>query len=115
MAGDDDTRAAHTRPDPDGTGSWHSDPFARHESRWWDGNRWTERVRDAMAAGIDPPGIDPAPHAPASHAPAPANPIGDAPVPLRPPPASTQLARILGVATMIGLTVLIVVVAIVAL
>lgn len=115
MAGDDDPRGARTRPEPDAPGSWHSDPFARHESRWWDGTRWTERVRDATTAGIDPPGIDPAPHAPASDAPEPANPIFDAQVPLSPPPASTQLARILGVITMIGLTVLIVVVAIVAL
>ncbi|MEQ8718250.1 MAG: DUF2510 domain-containing protein [Acidimicrobiales bacterium] len=115
MAGDDDPRGARTRSEPDAPGSWHSDPFARHQSRWWDGNRWTERVRDETTVGIDPPGIDPAPHAPASDAPEPANPIGDARVPLRPPPASTQLARILGVITMVGLTVLIVVVAIAAL
>lgn len=38
--------------------SWQQDPFGRHDERWWDGDRWTERVRTAGATGIDPPGID---------------------------------------------------------
>jgi hypothetical protein len=43
---------------------WHTDPFGRHRQRWWDGTRWTERVRSGDVAGIDPPGVDPMPAAP---------------------------------------------------
>ena len=43
---------------------WHTDPFGRHRHRWWDGTRWTERVRSGDVMGIDPPGIDPTPVAP---------------------------------------------------
>ncbi|MFN3218798.1 MAG: DUF2510 domain-containing protein [Acidimicrobiales bacterium] len=43
---------------------WHADPFGRHRQRWWDGTRWTERVRSGDVMGIDPPGIDPTPAAP---------------------------------------------------
>jgi hypothetical protein len=25
---------------------WHRDPYGRHEDRWWDGDQWTEFVRD---------------------------------------------------------------------
>ncbi len=50
-------------PAPGGQG-WHADPFGRHSQRWWDGSRWTERVRSGEVAGIDPPGIDPQPASP---------------------------------------------------
>jgi hypothetical protein len=43
---------------------WHSDPFGRHRQRWWDGTRWTERVRSGDVVGIDTPGVDPMPAAP---------------------------------------------------
>jgi hypothetical protein len=35
------------------TGAWHPDPSGRHESRWWDGGRWTEHVSDAGRVGTD--------------------------------------------------------------
>ncbi len=35
-------------------GAWHPDPVGRHESRWWDGGRWTEHVSDAGRIGVDP-------------------------------------------------------------
>jgi len=43
---------------------WHTDPFGRHRQRWWDGTRWTERVRSGEVADIDPPGVDPMPAGP---------------------------------------------------
>jgi hypothetical protein len=30
------------------------DPMGRHESRWWDGSEWTERVKDSGRESIDP-------------------------------------------------------------
>ena len=42
-------------PEPDA--AWHTDPFGRHEARWWNGAKWTEKVRDGEQTGIDPPGI----------------------------------------------------------
>lgn len=35
--------------------AWHRDPSGRHELRWWDGEAWTDRVRDGDAVGTDPP------------------------------------------------------------
>ncbi|MBO0678431.1 DUF2510 domain-containing protein [Mycolicibacterium sp. S2-37] len=35
-------------------GAWHPDPSGRHQSRWWDGSRWTEHVSDAGRVGVDP-------------------------------------------------------------
>jgi len=46
---------------PESNAAWHTDPFGRHEARWWDGADWTEKVRDGGKAGIDPPGIAVAP------------------------------------------------------
>lgn len=34
---------------------WYPDPFGRHESRWWDGTRWTEHVTSHGRQGVDPP------------------------------------------------------------
>ena len=46
---------------PEPKASWHTDPFGRHEARWWNGSKWTEKVRDGELPGIDPPGIAVAP------------------------------------------------------
>jgi uncharacterized protein YxjI len=35
--------------------AWHADPFGRFESRYWDGERWTEHVSRAGQALVDPP------------------------------------------------------------
>jgi hypothetical protein len=40
---------------------WYPDPAMRHQARFWDGFRWTERVADNGVEGIDPvPGATPA-------------------------------------------------------
>jgi Domain of unknown function (DUF4190)/Protein of unknown function (DUF2510) len=36
-------------------GAWRSDPFGRHEYRYWDGNAWTEHVADQGRIGTDAP------------------------------------------------------------
>ncbi|WP_419919470.1 DUF2510 domain-containing protein [Candidatus Poriferisocius sp.] len=46
---------------PDSEASWHTDPFGRHEARWWNGKKWTEKVRDGNRISIDPPDITAAP------------------------------------------------------
>lgn len=89
--------------------NWHADPFGRHEQRWWDGSRWSEKVRDDGLAAIDPPGIDAAPHSRGETEPA--RPIDDAPLPLRPPAAATQVALAIGTVVLIGLVVAIIVLA----
>lgn len=33
---------------------WHPDPAGRHQFRWWDGARWTDRVADQGAVASDP-------------------------------------------------------------
>jgi hypothetical protein len=33
---------------------WFADPSRRHELRYWDGQRWTERVSDRGAQAVDP-------------------------------------------------------------
>jgi hypothetical protein len=38
---------------------WYPDPAGRHESRYWDGARWTEQIADAGVAGSDPGGLTP--------------------------------------------------------
>jgi uncharacterized protein YxjI len=35
--------------------AWHPDPFGRFESRYWDGERWTEHVSRGGQALVDPP------------------------------------------------------------
>jgi hypothetical protein len=51
---------------------WYPDPYRRHESRYWDGGRWTEHVSDAGAAAVDPTAWGaPTPSAPAAAAPPP--------------------------------------------
>lgn len=85
--------------------AWHADPFGRHAKRWWDGDRWTEKVRAANGQpGLDPPGIDPHPVAiPQAE---PAAPIHDAHLPIKPPPVSGQLTFALGVVVFVALLVL---------
>jgi uncharacterized protein YxjI len=34
---------------------WYPDPFGRHETRWWDGNQWTEHVASHGRQAVDPP------------------------------------------------------------
>lgn len=37
---------------------WYPDPATRHQARFWDGERWTERVADHGVEGVDPlPGV----------------------------------------------------------
>ncbi len=41
---------------PSGTAAgWFTDPFVRHEQRYWSGTAWTEHVSDAGVPGTDPP------------------------------------------------------------
>jgi uncharacterized protein YxjI len=35
--------------------NWYPDPFGRHETRWWDGNQWTEHVASHGRQSVDPP------------------------------------------------------------
>src|SRR5947207_3037271 len=38
---------------------WYPDPALRHQARFWDGSKWTERVADNGVEGSDPvPGTD---------------------------------------------------------
>ena len=34
--------------------SWQPDPSGRHETRWWDGQRWTDHVSDHGLTSVDP-------------------------------------------------------------
>ena len=34
---------------------WFTDPFVRHEQRYWSGEAWTEHVLDGGTPAIDPP------------------------------------------------------------
>ena len=34
---------------------WLTDPFCRHEQRYWSGSEWTEHVTDGGVPGADPP------------------------------------------------------------
>lgn len=90
-------------PDDDQRG-WHADPFGRHRQRWWDGTRWTERVRSGDVVGIDPPGIDPTPAAPG---------VADAVGPLRPTPPVELRSLNVPRALAVGLVLLLVIVALV--
>ncbi|MGZ8754574.1 MAG: phospholipid scramblase-related protein [Acidimicrobiia bacterium] len=33
---------------------WYTDPYRRHQVRYWDGNAWTEHVGDDGQQGVDP-------------------------------------------------------------
>ena len=34
---------------------WFTDPFVRHDQRYWSGEAWTEHVLDGGTPAIDPP------------------------------------------------------------
>jgi uncharacterized protein YxjI len=34
---------------------WYPDPYGRHETRWWDGTRWTEHAASHGRQVVDPP------------------------------------------------------------
>jgi hypothetical protein len=34
---------------------WFTDPFVRHEQRYWSGTAWTEHVMDSGTPAVDPP------------------------------------------------------------
>jgi hypothetical protein len=34
---------------------WFTDPFVRHEQRYWSGTEWTDHVQDAGVPSTDPP------------------------------------------------------------
>ena len=43
---------------PTSTGTapgWFTDPFVRHEQRYWSGQAWTEHVLDGGTPAVDPP------------------------------------------------------------
>jgi hypothetical protein len=47
---------APTAPPPPPTpAQWATDPFGRHEHRWWDGSKWTEHVASRGQQSTDPP------------------------------------------------------------
>jgi hypothetical protein len=74
---------------------WHADPFGRHSHRWWDGTKWSEKVRtDRGGFGIDPPGIDFAPVAVTESVPA--EPIEDALLPIKRRPIADKVAVFVG-------------------
>jgi Protein of unknown function (DUF2510) len=37
-----------------GAPGWAADPYARHQWRYWDGNRWTDQVADGSTQSTDP-------------------------------------------------------------
>ena len=49
------TAAVHSAPIP----GWYPDPAMRHQARFWDGVKWTDRVADNGIEGVDPvPGTE---------------------------------------------------------
>lgn len=88
--------------------SWQADPFARHEQRWWDGERWSDKVRSGGAMGIDPPGVDTAPEAYGTSG-TPAAPITDAAAPLRFVPTYLPRMVLLGVVLLVAILLLVLV------
>jgi hypothetical protein len=64
FAGDDRSGPALGRPsgspgsDAAGNGTppgWFTDPFCKHDQRYWSGSAWTEHVSDDGVPGTDPP------------------------------------------------------------
>jgi len=84
---------------------WYADPFGRYEQRWYDGTKWSEKIRSSELRGIDPPGIDVAPVAvPASVDQAnPAAPIEDAMLPISRPRIADRIALFVGCLVFLGL------------
>ncbi len=54
-------------PERDGTTvtgvapGWFTDPFGKHDQRYWSGTEWTEHVDDDGTPGVDPPPQRPGP------------------------------------------------------
>ncbi|MGO8869845.1 MAG: DUF2510 domain-containing protein [Acidimicrobiales bacterium] len=51
-------RTAATATSASSTGTapgWFTDPFVRHQHRYWSGSEWTEHVSDDGVPGTDPP------------------------------------------------------------
>ena len=90
------------------TASWQSDPFGRHQQRWWDGRQWTEKVRSRSTTGIDPPGVVAKPEAHAT-AGVRAEPITDAAEPLRIIPANLPRTLLVGVVLLAAILLLVLV------
>jgi hypothetical protein len=40
---------------PDVPAGWRTDPYVRHELRYWDGSSWTAHVSDVGVQGVDTP------------------------------------------------------------
>ena len=92
---------------PQQVASWQLDPFGRHEERYWDGERWTEKVRSSGTVGIDPPGVVPKPeHARAN---VPASPITDATEPVRYTPRHLPRVFLLAVVVLVAIVALVIV------
>jgi hypothetical protein len=43
---------------------WYPDPYRRHQTRYWDGGRWTEHVSDGGSPSVDDPTAPAPPEAP---------------------------------------------------
>jgi len=84
--------------------SWQTDPFGRHEQRYWDGQRWTEKVRSSGTVGIDPPGIVPKPEHARNHVPA--EPITDAARPVSYRPQNMAWVLALGLVLLVIIVIL---------
>lgn len=87
--------------------SWQLDPFGRHEERYWDGTRWTEKVRSSGTVGIDPPGVVPKPEHARSNVPV--EPITDAAAPVRFTPNSLPRMLLVGVVLLIAIIALVII------
>lgn len=94
--------------DHDGpTPSWQADPFGRHEQRFWDGERWTEKVRSSGTTGIDPPGVESNPEHARSNVPA--KPITDAAAPISYRPMHLPRMLLLGVLLLVAIMALVII------
>lgn len=52
-------RSGQPAVQPDAQEYWVEDPFGRHQLRWWDGNRYTDKVMDDDVTSSDKPGRRP--------------------------------------------------------
>ena len=53
------TRLSQPATQPEAEEYWVQDPFGRHQLRWWDGNRYTDKVMDDNVTSSDAPGRRP--------------------------------------------------------
>ena len=85
--------------------AWLPDPYGRDQSRYWDGERWTSKVRVEGHGAIEPPVVDPAPHLARLHEPA--IPITDAVRPLAMRTSKVPVGMALAFVVMAGIVALI--------